>query len=571
MALLPPVLVQQAMMASTSRIVRRCAIYNTDGNTIWTAGGEKSRLIEGNVSVDYSRDERRSLDCTLDNSDGLLKHDPNGFWYDKVLKVYYGVEYWDKTLVPVVTVRTNLCTNPSAVIDIANWGGVGVDSATMTSLSDITAPSGTGKACRRVSTSGTSIGISSNTGLIAVGKYAASFWIRSSKVNNFSLFFGGTATKVPYSASPVVLLANVWKQISFIFDVTVAGTVNIGGYCSSGAAIGDILDMTGALCESGSTIKPYFDGSVADTSNRVFSWTGVANASTSTLTVTNISESSVNKLWETQIGEFVIDRLDTQNFPSSIKVTARDYTKKCMLSKFTTATGFTTGVTIESVIKAIAQNAGITKFLLPVTGKVTGKEFFFERGTERWAAMKEIAKAYSFDIYFDGQGYLVLSAFKDPVSAPLSHVLLTGPEGNLVSFTKSVNDSRLYNHIIVTGESSDTAVAPVSAEATNTEPSSPSRISRIGDRVYQYTSSFITTVLQAQEVADNFLKVHALEEYDVNFSAIMAPWLEVGEIVEFHDPDAGPTDPIRYLLSSLGIPLGLSPMSGNAKRVGIVK
>ena len=60
------------------------------------------------------------------------------------------------------------------------------------------------------------------------------------------------------------------------------------------------------------------------------------------------------------------------------------------------------------------------------------------------------------------------------------------------------------------------------------------------------------------------------EEYELNFSSIQIPWLEVGEITEFIDPNAGPTDPIRWLLSSLTLGLGLGPMTGNARRVTIV-
>ena len=554
MALMPPVLVQQAMMASSSNITRRCAIYEADGLTLWSAGGEGSRLIDGSVSIDYGRDERRTLECTLENTDGALRHNPDGFWYDKVLKVYYGVEYLDTVLTPTSKVRTNLCQNPSINYTTYNWGWSNGVAARTTTWNRIPG------SCSMIFVPDNATGLVFTSINSVVGKtYTVSAWFYSMNARNIGM---NTDSYFKDFGVP----AAVWTRASFTFVATSTSQLV---YCNPGGNA-EAFYFEDMLIEEGSTVGWYFDGNTTDTSLINNAWISSPDMSESTCTVSGFAKSKVPTTWETQIGEFVIDRLDGQNFPPSIKITARDYTKKCLISKFTTATAFTTGVTIESVIKAIAQNAGITKFLLPATGKVTGKDFFFERGTERWAAMKEIAQAYGFDIYFDGQGFLTLKAFSDPVSAPLSHVLLTGPEGNLVSFTKSVNDSRLYNHIVVTGESSDTTVVPVSAEATNTEPSSPCRIARIGDRVYQYTSSFITTVLQAQEIADNFLRVHALEEYDVNFSAIMAPWLEVGEIVEFYDPDAGPTDPIRFLLSSLGVPLGLSPMSGNAKRVGIV-
>jgi hypothetical protein len=174
-------------------------------------------------------------------------------------------------------------------------------------------------------------------------------------------------------------------------------------------------------------------------------------------------------------------------------------------------------------------------------------------------------------LFFNAQGYLVLRLALDPVLSPVAYTIQTGPiVGNLTGYTKSVNDTRIYNHILVTGESADQETVPVWAEALNTEPSSPTRISELGDRLYQYTSSFITTTAQAQTVADNFLKIHALEEFNLDFSSITFPWLEAGEIVEFIDPRPSPGQPTRFLLSSITLPLGLGPMSGNAKRVTVV-
>jgi hypothetical protein len=376
----PTVEVLKAASGPTTRVTSRVEIYESNGTTPWM---KENRLIEGSVSVDYSRDERRSVDIKLDNADFALKHNPDGgFWYDKIIKCFKGVSY--RTL---------------------------------------------------------------------------------------------SADNVTY----------------------------------------------------------------------------------------------VDKTWEIQIGEFMIDRLTESHFPHHMSVTGRDYTKKCQMSKFTQATQFATGQALETVIRNIASNAGITKFLFPVTGKVVNRAFMYEKGVPRWQAMKEIADSYGFELYFDANAYLVLREYQDPLYAPLALVLEAGKFGNLVSYEKSTNDTRLYNHIVVTGESSDATVAPVSAEALNTEPSSPTRIARLGDRLYQYSSAFITTVGQAQDVANKFLKIHSLEEYDLNFSVISFPWIEVGEIVQFIDPNPGVGDPDRFLLSSLTIPMGLGPMSGNAKRVTVVR
>lgn len=271
--------------------------------------------------------------------------------------------------------------------------------------------------------------------------------------------------------------------------------------------------------------------------------------------------------WETQVGEFMIDRISEPHFPHEVKVTGRDYTKKCMNSKFAYATQFETGYTLEALVAAIAGSAGINKRQLPITGVVVGRAFFFERGVSRWEAMKEICNAYNYEIYFNPQGFLVMRAYEDPsTSVPVVYIH-TGKKGQVASYEKSTSDSRIYNHVIVTGESSDAAIPPVYAEAINDDPNSPTNRAELGDRVYEYTSSFITTTAQAQAVADKILAVHALEEFELSFASLMLPWLEVGDILGFIDPAPAPGDPTTFLLVSLSFPLKLGPMGGSARRI----
>lgn len=73
-------------------VYRRCDIFQADG-TLWK---ENVGYVDGKVSVDMSRDERRTLDITLDNTDGSLDvHPTDGIWYDKFLKVWRGVVVGD--------------------------------------------------------------------------------------------------------------------------------------------------------------------------------------------------------------------------------------------------------------------------------------------------------------------------------------------------------------------------------------------------------------------------------------------------------------------------------------------
>lgn len=286
-----------------------------------------------------------------------------------------------------------------------------------------------------------------------------------------------------------------------------------------------------------------------------------------------VESASGSYTWETQIGEFMIDRINDSSFPHTVKVTGRDYTKKCLQSKFAYATQFATGLSLESIIGNIASNAGITKRNLPATGITVNRTFFYERGVTRWDAMKEIADSYNYEIFFDPYGYLTMRLFNDPALSSPTITIHPGENGQLSSWEKSTSDSRMYNHVIVTGESSDASAFPASGEAVNTDPLSPTSVAEIGDRLYQFVSSFITTDTQAQAVADKFLAIHSLEEFEISYQSLMLPWLEAGDIMSFvdsvEDVDNG-GDPTTFLLSSLTIPLQLGPMASVGKRVTIV-
>lgn len=271
-------------------------------------------------------------------------------------------------------------------------------------------------------------------------------------------------------------------------------------------------------------------------------------------------------------GEFVIDRITSPHFPKVTKVVGRDRTKQLMVAKFPTATNFVIGNALESVINAIVTNAfGSTSIRrnLPTTGILLTRDFFFELGSSRWDAIKNLCENYGYEIFFDTNGVLTMRPFVDPTTAPVTFSFGTGLTGNLGTYELSTNDTRIYNDIIVTGSSGDTL--PVSAQSENNEPSSPTRIARLGRRTYVYDSKVLTTAPACKTLADSLLKIMALESYELEVDSLVVPWLEAGVAVEFLDPDPAPSAPTRFLLTNFSIPLAPGFMSASARRVTIVK
>ncbi len=67
---LPPQKYVDQLHSSVTQITRRIDIYESDASTLYRSNVGFS---DASVSVDQTRDERRTLSCSLDNLDGSLK------------------------------------------------------------------------------------------------------------------------------------------------------------------------------------------------------------------------------------------------------------------------------------------------------------------------------------------------------------------------------------------------------------------------------------------------------------------------------------------------------------------
>lgn len=571
----PPPEALAEFLGPTTRHTRRIEIYEQDGITRWEKD-TSARLKSGGVSVDYTRDERRSLDMVLSNTDGMLMNAPGEFWYDKIIKVFRGVQINKPAPHPRILIISDKTTpgeaqGPSfraALLAVDDHFGdiqinpLAADYDMDLRSYDIIVSLGDGN-------NGDLLEEAYNEGksVFVVGDQAG--WFYDSLLGTWAntVILDGTSDVVPIHANdPRHIGWSAFPQISTVDGdyrapatsiTTIHPIAFVPGSTTNYAITSDENDVGGkyVAVHIPITAYQYGDPDFVQFLHAQMHW---------------LNPVKPLAHWECQVGEFMVDRISEPHFPFEMSLTGRDYTKRCMLSKFSQATQFAAGNALESIIGAIAIGAGITKRSMPATGITVGRSFFFERGTTRWEAMKQICTAYNYEIFFDATGFLVIRPFFDPTTAVPVLYIKTGAEGQLASYEKSTSDSNLFNHILVVGESSDSAVVPVWAEAKNTDPTSPTSIAEIGDRYMEITSALVETTAQAQALADSMLAISSLEEFELNFESLMCPWLEVGEIVGWEDPRPAPGDPSTFLLSNLGITLDLAPMSGQARRVTVV-
>lgn len=274
--------------------------------------------------------------------------------------------------------------------------------------------------------------------------------------------------------------------------------------------------------------------------------------------------------WITPLGWFRVDSINRPHFPSVVAITGRDDTKTLINSKLAVATSFPEGTLVHEIIRTLAINGGVhpNRILLQSVSKTLNSVATFDADSSRWDAIAGLSEAYSIEVFFDAFGTLIVRNFRDPSLSPLSYTFETGSRGTLVGYSKSANDSRIYNRVVVRGMTSDEV--PFYAEARNENPESPTSIGRIGERYLPVESALVATEAQAQELANGYLSIGALDSWEISMESLVLPWLDVGLIAGFNDPDPSPTQPSRFLLTNLTIPLGLAAMQVETKRVQLV-
>lgn len=577
--------VREAFLESVTRIRRRVEIYESDAETPWRPDLWDDILIEGTVSTDTGRDERRTFDVTLFNVDHQLDPQTDKLWYDKVFKIFSGIDLDQRPKAPKVAI-------------VEEYDSIGQAQA----LKVLMAEAGH-RQVRFIPLAATYADVEDYDILISISSdyprklallneaysHGKSIWTMAPKataaqVPECLLTVAPTATTTisastfaPRSTT-VHPLMNGWSA----WAITYPFVYNRISAAKTGAAV--IAEVS----DTENVVRPSIIATQAQGDSR---WVHMQQSRFTDPTFVSEADRlrcgeflvrAVGWLdtyvplafWEAQLCECMADSIeDIDRTAQTIQVIGRDYVMKCQ-GLLPTTTTFDETVAVEELIKTMALNSGIKKFALPTTGQVLGKSMTWEGGTKRWDIMKEIATANNYEIYFTADGFLTMRQFRDPLLTAPTLVLVAGdpddPDSidlaNLVTRGVKSSGGQIYNHVIVVGESSDSTVPSVWAEAKNEVEGSPTSIQKLGTRTMpKQTSNAITTTAQAQELADALLKVAALEEFELNFGSVLYPWVEVGDIVELNDKEAwGPT---RYLLASLSFPLDMTPMSGNGKRV----
>jgi hypothetical protein len=188
---------------------------------------------------------------------------------------------------------------------------------------------------------------------------------------------------------------------------------------------------------------------------------------------------------------------------------------------------------------------------------ILSSRVFLEAQNDPWAKAQELAARIGCDLFFDQVGTCVLEVAPDADAVPVDHYVegvdeYGRPKAKFSYINKRQSVEGMYNLVVATGESTSNTT-PVRGEAADTDPDSLTNTTRYGEVPFFFTSSFISTVSQAQAAARRELaKVLGRREM-LEIQAIVNPALDIGDVIEVQRTPSKLN--ALYIIDKITIPL----------------
>lgn len=275
------------------------------------------------------------------------------------------------------------------------------------------------------------------------------------------------------------------------------------------------------------------------------------------------------------IGTFMVDKAETlvERGMSTVVIAGSDLWKKFSKSQFGSPRKFTEGTEINTIVSTLASEAGVTFLSLdPLTSRTNAskqiqRDFNFEADETRGEALLKICGDYGIEIFFNPMGVLTTRDFQNPFDRDT--VWYYDDEDDLTFFLRTVlSDDRLYNHVVVVGTAKANQDPPLiyKREIKDTDPSSPTAIAKIGDRVFRYESGVLGSQESVDKSAFTIFYRHFLLSQRVALEAVCNPALEGNDVI-FVGESKFTRVSRRYLIVTFTIPLVTSKQKLGMTRV----
>jgi hypothetical protein len=181
-----------------------------------------------------------------------------------------------------------------------------------------------------------------------------------------------------------------------------------------------------------------------------------------------------------------------------------------------------------------------------------------DQGGDPWQDLRELAMAIGFECFFDPRGVFVWQPVPDPRRGEPVFEFNEDLNPIVVEALREFADEQTFNDVVITGQSSGVQ-NPVSAEAFDNDPASTTYIlGKWGRKTQRLTFTNVTTVDQAQDVANAFLYNSIGMADTVTITCVPNPALEPGDVIKIKISQVNADG--TYMINSMTTPI--SPAEG---------
>lgn len=233
-----------------------------------------------------------------------------------------------------------------------------------------------------------------------------------------------------------------------------------------------------------------------------------------------------------------------------IEIKGFDRVDKLRELEFTDPWVIADGTPIHEAISDIIADRMPDVAIRVTTSDFVTPELVFDRLTSPWDAIRDLCESAAYVAYFDQLGQAVV----EPITEVDSGVTYTpGPQSVLMNVSrKFLSADKVYSGVIVRGQHPD--YLPIRAELWDEDPASPTNsLGPFGRRPYGVWSDSITSVEQAEAIAEDRLPRVSQMKQEVEITTRGHPGHEIYDVMRITDPRSS-TDGLFTLISGT-IPL----------------
>lgn len=195
------------------------------------------------------------------------------------------------------------------------------------------------------------------------------------------------------------------------------------------------------------------------------------------------------------------------------------------------------GTVVGAITQLIQRSIPDADIVSMITDTPIGSRTWDVEG-DPWAAVQEIAAVAGAECYTNADGTFVISTLPDLLLTAPAWTVAAGEGGVYIKGTRGMSSKGVHNGVLARGENAADGIAPVRYLAVDTDPGSPTYWDGpYGHRPTFHTSSTLTTTGQCQAAAELLLKAAKAPNARGNFSALVNPALEPGDILRVVHPD----------------------------------